>query len=246
MSPGQRNPAQRDALVTVLSLGLLLAWDAAGLDLPAARWFGSASGFVGRDAWWASSLLHDGGRLAAWLLLLVMVVGACLRPPAGTPSRGQRWRWLGVITLCVLLVPSIKRISLTSCPYELVEFGGLAQYISHWRWGLADGGPGHCFPSGHAVSAFAFFGLYFLWREHAPRRARACLAAVLLTGLLLGTAQLVRGAHYPSHTFWTAWLCWALCVAAAHTVARPAPVHSHSHPQPHPQPQPNPQPSQML
>lgn len=232
MTWGQPGPARRDAWVTVLSLGLVLAWDALGLDVPTVRWFGSATGFAGRDAWWASTLLHDGGRLAAGLLLLVLVLGSCLRPAAGTPSRAQRWRWLGVITLCVVLVPSIKRISLTSCPYELAEFGGLAQYVSHWRWGVADGGPGHCFPSGHAVSAFAFLGLYFLWRHHAPGRARAWLAAVVLMGLLFGAAQLVRGAHYPSHTLWTGWLCWALCVAAAYTLARPAPAH--------------PQPSQLL
>ena len=222
MTWGLHTLARRDALVTVLGLALLLAWDAAGLDLPAARWFGSASGFAQRDAWWASTLLHDGGRLAAWLLLLCLLISAVRRPPVGAPGRGQRWRWLGVITLCVLLVPSIKRFSLTSCPYELAEFGGLARYVSHWRWGVADGGPGHCFPSGHAVSAFAFFGLYFLWRQHAPGLARTLLAAVVLMGLLLGTAQLVRGAHYPSHTLWTGWLCWALCAAAAHTVARPA------------------------
>jgi membrane-associated PAP2 superfamily phosphatase len=213
----------RDAVVTMLTLVLLLAWDATGLDLVAARLFGNAAGFASRDTWWASTLLHDGGRQAAWLLLAVLLVTSCLRPPAGTPSRGQRWRWLGVTLACVVLVPSIKRVSLSSCPYELAEFGGLAQYVSHWRWGVADGGPGHCFPSGHAVSSFAFIGLYFLWRHHAPRRARALLAAVVLMGLLFGTAQLVRGAHYPSHTLWTAWLCWALCVVAAHTVARPAP-----------------------
>jgi membrane-associated PAP2 superfamily phosphatase len=31
----------------------------------------------------------------------------------------------------------------------------------------------------------------------------------MLAGLLLGLAQQVRGAHYMSHTFWTAWFCWA-------------------------------------
>lgn len=225
MNRVQTTPARRDTRVTVLTLGLLLAWDALGLDLPATRLFASTHGFGWRDTWWASTLLHDGGRLAAWLVLAVLVLTACLPPPAGTPNRALRWRWLGVILGCAVLVPSIKRFSLSSCPYELAEFGGLAQYVSHWRWGVADGGPGHCFPSGHAVSAFAYFGLYFLWRHHAPGRARALLAAVVLMGLLFGTAQLVRGAHYPSHTLWTAWLCWALCAAAAHSLARPAPAH---------------------
>lgn len=28
--------------------------------------------------------------------------------------------------------------------------------MSHWNWSLRDGGPGHCFPSGHTAGAMAF------------------------------------------------------------------------------------------
>ena len=31
-----------------------------------------------------------------------------------------------------------------------------------------------------------------------------------MAGLLFGGAQTLRGAHYPSHSLWTAWLCWTL------------------------------------
>ncbi len=164
-------------------------------------------------------MLHDGGRLAAWLLLALMVVAALQPAAPGGPTRAERGWWLGVTLAAVLAIPALKRVSLTSCPYELVEFGGLAQHVSHWQWGLADGGPGHCFPSGHAVSAFAFLTMHFLWRPHDRRRARAWLAAVLAIGLMFGSAQLVRGAHYPSHTLWTGWLCWTLAVAAFHAFA---------------------------
>jgi membrane-associated PAP2 superfamily phosphatase len=109
-------------------------------------------------------------------------------------------------------VPAIKRVSLTSCPWDLAEFGGAAQYVSHWRWGVGDGGAGHCFPSGHAAGAFAFLSGYFVLRPHEARWARRWLIGVLVVGALFGTAQLVRGAHYPSHTLWTAWLCWAICL----------------------------------
>ena len=220
LQPLPAGRARSDAWVTLLALALLLAWDATGLDLAAARLFGTAGGFGWRDSWVASTLLHDGGRIAAWLVLAALMATALRPPPASTPSRLMRWRWVGVMLLCVLLVPAIKRISLSSCPWELAEFGGAARHLSHWRWGVADGGPGHCFPSGHAVSAFAFFGLYFLWREHDRRRARAFLWAVIGTGLLFGSAQLVRGAHYPSHTLWTAWLCWTICVVADRGLAR--------------------------
>jgi membrane-associated PAP2 superfamily phosphatase len=109
-----------------------------------------------------------------------------------------------------LLVPIIKRISLTSCPWDLTEFGGKAHYVSHWAWGMVDGGAGHCFPSGHAVAAFGFFGMYFLWREHDDKFARGWLMGVLIVGLLFALTQTVRGAHYPSHAAWTAWLSWTV------------------------------------
>lgn len=210
--------ARQDAAVGLLSLLLLLLWDASGLDLPAARLFGSASGFEGTHSFLLSRVMHDGGRLLAWLLLGALTTTALLAPlrtRADEPSRVERWRWIGVILLCVVAVPALKRLSSTSCPWDLAAFGGAAQHLSHWRWGVPDGGAGHCFPSGHAVAAFAFIGQYFLWRDVNARHARIWLLTVLLTGAVFGLAQLARGAHFPSHTLWSAWLCWCLCAGAA-------------------------------
>jgi membrane-associated PAP2 superfamily phosphatase len=87
----------------------------------------------------------------------------------------------------------------------------VARYVSHWSFGVSDGGPGHCFPSGHATAGFAFVSLYFLFRRWRPPAAPWVLLAVCGIGLLFGWAQMVRGAHYPSHTLWSAWLCWTFC-----------------------------------
>lgn len=211
---------RRDTVVTLVALAALLVWDASGLDLQAVRFVATARGFAWRDSWWAGRLLHDGGRLAAWLLLAGLMLLALRPAPMGTPSRGSRWRWMGVTLLIVMLVPAMKRISLSSCPWELAEFGGAARYLSHWRWGVADGGAGHCFPSGHAVSAFAFLSQYFLWRIHDPKRARVWRWLVIASGALFGLTQFMRGAHYPSHTLWTAWLCWTICVFFDHGLVR--------------------------
>ena len=206
--------------MTLISLLLLLLWDASGLDMRSAQLFGSAAGFEGTHTFLLSRVMHDGGRLLAWLLLAALVLAA-LRAGAGVgagvdvPGRAARWRWIGVTLLCLLAVPALKRLSSTSCPWELAAFGGAAQHLSHWRWGVPDGGAGHCFPSGHAVAAFAFIGQYFLWRDLNVRRARIWLAVVLLAGTLFGLAQLARGAHVPSHTLWSAWLCWCLSAGAA-------------------------------
>lgn len=211
----------RDAGVTVLAAAALLLWDVSGADRVVTGWFGGPQGFALREHFWTSTVGHSGGRLLAWALLLALVVQA-LRKPAQTttgvraqPSRAERGYWLGATLLCLLVVPTIKRFSSTSCPWDTAPFGGTAQALSHWAWGVADGGPGHCFPSGHAVGAFAFFSLYFLWRPHRAARARGWLAGVLVMGCLFGLAQLARGAHHASHAAWSAWVCWTLCVLAA-------------------------------
>lgn len=210
-------PAWRRAGPWLAMLALLLAWDALGADLAVARWVGGPEGFVWRDAWITRTLLHDGGRWLA-MAVLVAVLAGTWRPVVAGPSRAERLRAVGVVLAGLLLVPLIKRVSSTSCPWDLAEFGGQALYVSHWRFGVADGGPGHCFPSGHATAAFAFLPLVLLWQAHRPAVARLWLAGVLLAGLVFGAAQWLRGAHYPGHTLWTAWICWGLAVLSAPAV----------------------------
>lgn len=200
-----------DWVVIGVGLALLLLWDLGGLDLPLMHLLGDADGFAWKEHWLTAQLIHGGGRVLAWLMLGVLVVNVW-RPLWPGPSRRERVVWVAVTALCVLAVPLLKQLSHTSCPWDLAEFGGWARYVSHWQLGVSDGGPGRCFPSGHATAAFAFFSGWFALRDHQPRAARAWLAGVLVVGLVFGIGQTLRGAHHPSHTMWTAWLCWTLCV----------------------------------
>lgn len=216
-----RPPWARPLLGLAMTLVGLLAWDASSADLAVAGWFADASGFRWRDAWWTRGLLHEGGRVAGLLALAALAthaawpISARSAAAANAPQRAERLYALAVVLLVALAVPSLKRLSLSSCPWDLAQFGGVAQHVSHWRWGVADGGPGRCFPSGHAVTAFALWGAVLPWRHHRPRWAWAIGGGVALAGLLLGAGQVLRGAHYPSHVFWSAWWCAALVMAAA-------------------------------
>ena len=203
-----------------LSLLALLAWDFSGLNLWLTRTVGSAQGFAWRDAWVLRTLLHEGGRALALVVVLLMLCWDAWRPWLPGPSRALRAYWLAVMVLSALVVPALKRASLSSCPWDLSEFGGIAIYRSHWWLTVADGGPGGCFPSGHTVSALAFFGLYFLWRDTRPQLARGLLWAVLGAGALFTAAQVLRGAHFVSHGLWSAWLCAALAWSAQVALCR--------------------------
>lgn len=215
---------QLAAVTAALGL-LLLAWDFAGLDLPMAHWFGGADGFPMRDNTFLTVVLHEGAKRLAWLLALALCLAVWW--PVGWLRRLAMHRrlQLAVTTLlAVLVVSALKSFSTASCPWGLADFGGVAQYTPHWQHVFSpDGGSGGCFPAGHASSGFAFVGGYFAFRETVPLIARRWLSASLVAGLTLGLAQQIRGAHFTSHTLWTALICWCVAWATDSLFTRMAP-----------------------
>jgi membrane-associated PAP2 superfamily phosphatase len=169
--------------------------------------------------------MHEGARSLSWLLLIALFVA--IRWPMGFLRRLQmreRVQLAFTVLACVLAVALVKQASATSCPWDLKVFGGVAHHVSHWSWGVRDGGPGGCFPAGHASAGFAFVGGWFVLRRSSPVAARVWLGCALAAGLLLGLAQQMRGAHYMSHTLWTAWACWTTGFAID-ALLRRMPVH---------------------
>lgn len=197
-------------------IALTLLWDMTGLDMAFMRFIGTPQGFPLKDHWLLSRVLHDGLRhamTAAWVLLCAWALW-----PRLALSRRERGTVVLLVVLSLIGVNLVKNHSLTSCPWDLRAFGGSARWVSHWAWGMADGGPGRCFPGGHASSGFAFLALCLPWLD-APagvQRRRVVgwrwLAAVLFVGLLAGAVQTLRGAHFPSHTLWTLLICATVSV----------------------------------
>ena len=217
------SPAVRSRFLTWTfgSLLILLLWDYSSFDLAMAHWFGSASGFALESHWLWRNWLHDDIRLWPWALQLYLLVGVFV--PLGSLkclSMARRAQ-LALSTLAaLLLVSTIKLYSHTSCPWDLQAFGGVATHVSHWAWGVRDGGTGGCFPAGHASAGFAFVGGFFAFRRVLPATAWRWLVGAMLAGFVFGLAQQVRGAHYMSHTLWTAWLCWTVAAGIDAAVSR--------------------------
>ena len=198
-----------------LLAGLLVcvAVDAMQIDLPVARWSGGANGFSLVDDEWLDSWLYDAPKLLA--LVGVLMLFAAVRWPMGllsALSKTERWALALQVLALAALVPGIKRFTSTACPWDLLEFGSRTPYISHWDFSQATEFVGHCFPAGHAVNGFAFLPLAFALWPYNRRQARFVLALVLVGGFALGVSQQVRGAHFVSHTLWSAWICAALAM----------------------------------
>ena len=164
--------------------------------------------------------MHDGARTLAGSLVGVLVI-AVIYPfgPFGGLTRGQRLWLLTAVVGGMVLPAALKRLSATSCPWDLVEFGGHFARISPWQSAQVDGGPGHCFPAGHASAGFAWIAGFFVWPAGSAW-ARRWLWGALAAGLALGLAQQLRGAHFMSHTLWTAWICWTWAWGLSWLLAR--------------------------
>jgi membrane-associated PAP2 superfamily phosphatase len=142
-----------------------------------------------RDAWAFDVVGHKGLK---WLMVAFWVFCVAWRPL----RRGALY-----MAVIAAVVVTLKHYSPYSCPWDLFEYGGTKPDT------------GRCLPAGHPLVGFSLFGLYLALRGR--RAAPYALAAALLIGFLAGAIQVARGAHFPSHVLWTAWVAWAVTLALA-------------------------------
>jgi membrane-associated PAP2 superfamily phosphatase len=192
-----------------------IVWDFSGADMAVMQRVGTPSGFAFRSHWLTSGVLHEGGRMlglvaVVWLLLSLVRPTGHLRL-LDAPQR--RWCLLTVV-MAWAVVMILRSRSHTSCPWSMIDFGGVANHVSHWRWSVRDGGPGRCFPSGHATSAFALLPIPTALAARDRRLAWRWTVGLVAFGLVLGAGQSLRGAHHPSHALWTGWVCAAVSVVS--------------------------------
>lgn len=193
----------------LLFAGLISVWDILALDLSVSQWFGNSQGFALRTHWFWQRVLHDAIRWPAWAAI-GFFIWLSMRGAGTALKRDARWA-LGGALIAVLAVQWLKRNSATSCPWDLQVFGGVAHYVPHWVWGLRDGGPGRCFPSGHACVAFGFLPVWAVFKRHL-QWPKWVLAGLILAGIALGGVQVLRGAHFVSHVLWSGWVCTVVAV----------------------------------
>ena len=150
------------------------------------------------------------------VIIAIGIVSAVCFTLSFSKKRLRSWR-LGVLifilslALVPLLVAGSKQFTNVYCPYQIQRYDGVAPYVT-----LFEGYPdtfhpkrrGKCFPAGHATGGFAFMALYFVFKK---RRARiAGLGSGLVLGWTMGLYQMVKGAHYLSHTIVTMLLAWII------------------------------------
>jgi membrane-associated PAP2 superfamily phosphatase len=202
-------------LAVLLLAGSLALFEFTGLDLwlqdgfynPATRrWLVDANEPVGR------AVFYNGPKGVVWIIALSAL--ALAAGPARWRERlrlDRRGLWLAVLVIAT--VPALagigKKYTNVFCPSELRRYGGdvaYAKLCSPFPENDRPARRGGCFPAGHASGGFALLGLLGI---RATRRWRYSVIALGLgLGCWMGFYQMLKGAHYLSHTVTTLLVAW--------------------------------------
>lgn len=177
-------------------------------DRAAHRWRWGAT-------WWANGLIHTAGKY------LVVLIGLGALACWAASFLAERFRPLRRAGAFVVLsiglgtgaVALMKKHTNVDCPWDVDLYGGDRPFV-----GLFEDRPdgferGRCFPGGHSSGAFSTFALYFSLRPRSRRWSLAALVGSLALGLVFSFGQWARGAHFPSHDLWSAFLCWFVALS---------------------------------
>ena len=194
-----------------------LACKASGLDdaLAAAVFDSATRQFWARDSTVMELVGHRLAKSAVFVCWFGLLVAAATAPwiPALRTRRSLLWTTALAMASGPLLVVALKPLNAIQCPWDLKQFGGIADRASGWFVSAADAG--RCFPSGHAAGGFSLVALSFAGAvAGSPRLRTAGLVAALGTGFAFSAVRMLQGAHFASHNLWSAAIDWA-CAALA-------------------------------
>lgn len=200
--------------VLVLSAAILI-WlgQATEVDLDIARlsYDAASARFPLRDAWFAKQFFHV--YMKIFVVTAAVVCFACAFIDFWRPekywTRETGWR-MRAVALCAILVPGtislLKQTSRLHCPWDIAMFGGVEPYFRLLDLVPPGASPGRCFPAGHASGGLWLASLMMFWLPRKPRVAWPVGSTLFCVGFAMGIAQQMRGAHFMTHTLWSAWI----------------------------------------
>lgn len=214
------------ALTTSLAIFALTDLDTRLQD----RLFNFARGewLVNRAAPGPRLLFYSGPKWCLVVLGVTLIV--MLLVPEPKRPRWLRLPWrdarLRVLAASLVAVPALigllKANSQLHCPWAIARYGGEHPYRRVFSTMTPEQARdcGKCFPAGHASGGFALMALYFVLR-----RRWLGLGLGLAAGWTMGLYQMLKGAHFLSHTVVTMLLAWLLIEAIAAVLrVQPAPT----------------------
>lgn len=120
-----------------------------------------------------------------------------------------------IVLLSAILVPlsigSLKAITNTPCPCNIIHFNGTypnLKVFDSYPKDFIQTSKAKCWPAGHASGGFALMALFFLFKS--PTNQKRALISALVIGWSMGTYKMLLGDHFLSHTIITMIMSWLI------------------------------------
>ncbi len=162
-------------------------------------------------------LFYNGPKILIWLFGIGLIALSlapekwrqCLR--LNHLQRLDLWIVVGTLALAPLSIAMSKATTDIHTPSEIRRYGGYAPYIKVCEVYPTGDRPvkrGRGFPAGHASGGFSLLALAGLASTNRGRWIGISIG--LGMGIWMGGYQMLKGAHYVSHTMITALICWTV------------------------------------
>lgn len=152
--------------------------------------------------WWRLGLYHLPRLIIALLILFqILYLIFCFKKNHRRDLKTALFS-LGATVSILLVVNFLKKTTNMHCPYHLLPYGGDNDYLKLFE--LRKNHPfinypkGECFPAGHASGGFSLLGCLFYMKKRSLRTLGFFIFSAL--GMVMGIYQMIRGAHFLSHT----------------------------------------------
>jgi len=168
--------------------------------------------------WQPWKFLYDWGELPAWIVgcggLAVWVASFCWQRIIAWRDPGLFFALLLILGPGILVNAMCKPLWSRPRPHATTAFGGQGDYLPVWQRGTDR--EDSSLPSGHAAMGFYLMAPAFVCFRRRLRLAVLFMTIGILSGLAIGLARIVAGAHFPSDILWSAGLIYfpALLLAA--------------------------------
>ena len=120
-----------------------------------------------------------------------------------------------IVLLSAIFIPSIvgtlKAITNTPCPCNIINFGGTypdIKVFDKYPEDFIQKSKAKCWPAGHASGGFALMSLFFLFKK--PKHQKIALIGIIILAWSMGTYKMLLGDHFLSHTIITMLLAWII------------------------------------
>jgi membrane-associated PAP2 superfamily phosphatase len=110
-----------------------------------------------------------------------------------------------------LLIGSLKAITNTPCPCNIVNFNGKypdIKVFDSYPKDFVQTSKAKCWPAGHASGGFALMALFFLFKT--PINQKRALITGLIVGWSMGAYKMLLGDHFLSHSIITMLMAWLI------------------------------------